>query len=115
MTDHEFARLFEDVVKHERATLINKARDYGNAKRRLWNFYRGAEIVGTTPALTLWGFLGKHLTSISDMCHGKPADRDTIREKIGDARNYLVLLEALLVEKLRPKIIKPPEPAAKDV
>lgn len=90
--------VFNRAVDHERQTLFGKTVEYGMPQKRLWNFYRGAQVIGTTPTLCLWGYLGKHLTSISDICHGKKASPEMVREKIGDARNYLVLLEALLLE-----------------
>lgn len=96
MNTPDFNVLFEDVVDQERKTLGVKAQEYGQPGR-LWNFKRGAEISGMSPRMTLWGYLVKHLTSISDICWSdKPVDRAFLREKIGDARNYLFLLEALV-------------------
>lgn len=96
MQSHEFEKFFDDIVDQERNTLILKAFDYASHTDRFRNFNDGADFTGMTPAQTLWGYLAKHLSSIREMVRGKSYDRDYLREKIGDARNYLVLLEALL-------------------
>jgi len=103
MTHEEFAKLFDAVVKNERATLVNKAIEYSRQGDRLWNFRAGAGLTGLSPEQTLWGYLCKHLASIRDICNGVPASRKMIREKIGDARNYLILLEGLLLDQPQSK------------
>jgi hypothetical protein len=65
---------------------------------RLVNFHTGSEITGLTPMQTLWGYLAKHLASVRDIVNGKVVSREVLREKIGDSRNYLVLLEALALD-----------------
>ncbi len=37
--------------------------------------------------------------SVRDLALGRAGDRARLREEIGDARNYLVLLEALLLDE----------------
>lgn len=101
MKNEEFERVFDAVVKQERETLIEKSRDYAGGGDRLWNFRAGAGISGGTPEQALWGYLTKHLVSIRDICNGKEVTRAQLREKIGDARNYLVLLEALVIDEIR--------------
>lgn len=57
---------------------------------------------GGTPAQNLWGFLKKHLTSVLDLVDGsKPVTKAMVDEKVGDAINYLVLLEAVLLEDVK--------------
>jgi len=96
MTNEEFEKLFDAVVAQERETLITKAGEYSTDSDRFHNFHAGAAISGQTPARTLWGFLVKHLVSVRDIVDGRKSDRAMLREKIGDCRNYLILLEALL-------------------
>jgi len=99
MTNEEFEKLFEDVVFQERTTLLTKSAEYASDADRFHNFHVGASISGQSPARTLWGFLVKHLVSVRDIVDGREADRAMLREKIGDCRNYLILLEALLVDE----------------
>jgi hypothetical protein len=99
MTNEQFENLMDAAIAQERATLINKAGEYASDADRFHNFYAGAAISGQTPARTLWGFLVKHLVSVRDIVDGRKADRAMLREKIGDCRNYLVLLEGLLLDE----------------
>lgn len=97
MTNDDFEKLFDAAVKAERELMITKAADYAGGGDRLWNFRSGAGITGLTPAQTLWGYLSKHLASIRDIARGRKVTRETLREKCGDARNYILLLEALVL------------------
>jgi hypothetical protein len=50
-----------------------------------------------TTEQALFGFLAKHLVSLSDMCKsGRRYADDIWDEKIGDAVNYLLLLRAVV-------------------
>ena len=76
-----------------------KAGEYASDKDRLHNFKVTSGITRGTPAQALLGFQAKHLTAVIDkVLTGEPVTRAWIDEKIGDAMNYLVLLEALLIE-----------------
>jgi hypothetical protein len=98
-----FERLFDAAVARERATLCTKADEYARGDR-LSNFKLAAARQECTPERALEGMNEKHLTSIHDMI--KDIDRGIVapierwREKIGDARNYLLLLEALVVDRI---------------
>lgn len=99
MNHNQFQTLFDEVTAQERQTLRAKAGEYASGGNRLENFYGGAAIAGTTPGDALWGYLTKHLVSCREIAKGKRVNRAMLREKIGDARNYLVLLEALVIEQ----------------
>jgi hypothetical protein len=43
--------------------------------------------------------MAKHLASIREIVNGKAVTYEILREKIGDARNYLVLLEGMILDK----------------
>ena len=94
----DFEAFFDEIVAHERATLCAKREEYAGESRRLHNFYDGADFTRKSPAETLWGYLTKHLVSCREIAFGKKVSRATLREKIGDARNYLALLESLVLE-----------------
>ena len=102
MKSEEFNQLFEDAVAQERVTLGVKREEYAGNSDRLENFHTGSEITGLTPMQTLWGYLAKHLASVRDIVNGKVVSREVLREKIGDSRNYLVLLEALALDSGTP-------------
>lgn len=82
--------------------LASKACEYASDEDRLHNFKAAAELEGDTPAEALRGMLRKHWVSIADLVWsdtiGEKPSFAMIDEKIGDAVNYLILLEALLKE-----------------
>jgi hypothetical protein len=91
-----------DLIKK---TLTNKAKEYVINDDRLYNFKRAGEIARCKPKEALKGMMLKHLVSVFDLIEQEAnSDRDKqlylIDEKIGDAINYLILLEALLKEEL---------------
>lgn len=95
----EFESLVNTRTDAIKKTLGKKAVEYAFGDR-LYNFKRAAEIARTTPAQALFGMFSKHLVSVIDMVEGtRPATDAVIDEKIGDAINYLILLEAVLKEK----------------
>lgn len=98
MTDAEFNAPVEDRVGAIRGTLSSKAKEYARADR-LHNFKQAALVLRCSPQQALLGFLTKHLVSIVDMVQDQAEHPAALwDEKIGDAINYLVLLEALVKE-----------------
>ena len=67
-------------------------------------------MLGQSPEKALVGMLAKHLVSILDIVDAIPKQIPTpalVEEKIGDAVNYLILLEALLKERIGSGILIP--------
>ncbi len=104
MTTSDFNDLLACRWSKIQETLIDKAKEYASDTDRLYNFKRGACVLSVTPAECLLGYMTKHFVSILDMVRdsnkGKPPSRERIDEKIGDLVNYIILLEAVLVEEL---------------
>ena len=101
MTEEAFVALLEARIDRMRQTLAKKAQEYAGPQDRLYNFKRSAELLRSSPESACLGFLAKHLTSITDMVYqvgGRKPTAEQVDEKIGDAINYLVLLEALFKE-----------------
>jgi len=97
---------FNEIVKR-RLQLIDetlgfKGQEYaGGQEDRLHNFKLGAEIQQITPAECLRGYWTKHVVSILDIitliARGKKLPSPAVvDEKIGDAINYLILLEGVI-------------------
>jgi len=82
-----------------------KAAEYGRNDDRLHNFKRGAAMLRETPEAHCVQLLSKHVISILDMVDdlaaAKCANMNQWEEKIGDAINYLILLEALVAERIK--------------
>lgn len=104
MNTETFNTIVKDRVAKIQATLISKAAEYSNDKDRLHNFKVAArmEEPADSPESALWGMMRKHLVSVLDIVaatrNGKYPSSAMRDEKIGDAVNYLILLEALLIE-----------------
>lgn len=104
MTSSEFREILDRRIDLMRQVLDSKAADYAKKGDRLHNFRRAAtdfpDAKACTPAEACVGMMRKHWVSIADlvdsMAAGTPIPVAAIDEKIGDAVNYLVLLEALL-------------------
>lgn len=98
MRSAEFDAILSRRLKAIDETLNAKAREYAYGDR-LSNFKRAAEIQRITPAQAAWNFLMKHIVSIQDMIEsGDPYPREQWDEKLGDAINYLILIEAIVNE-----------------
>lgn len=97
-----------------RKVLASKNKEYASDSDKLHNFKRAADMLRCTPEKALIGMATKHIISILDIVDKiehyyntipdvKPSEINTpismIEEKIGDAINYLILLEALLKER----------------
>jgi hypothetical protein len=98
MTDQEFNDLVEARLAKIKDQLALKGEEYARGDR-LSNFKKAAAALGCAPERALAGFWMKHIVSILDMINdleaGRRAPHAVWDEKIGDAINYLVLLEAL--------------------
>jgi hypothetical protein len=103
MTVDAFNAILARRLKLTETVLGTKARDYATAADRLHNFKASAAVTRETPAQVCVGFFVKHLTSVLDMvgaqANGVHVPPELIDEKLGDALNYLILLEAILLEK----------------
>lgn len=106
MDGREFTALLERRLTLTQRVLGTKAAEYATDRDRLHNFNTAAKdfsVTGETPAQCLWGMARKHVVSIQDMieqsARGKVFDIAVLDEKIGDAINYLILLEGILQEE----------------
>ena len=99
MNQEEFEAVFEETVEKCRSVLVYKAKEYAVDGDRMHNFKKAAAVIGGTPEQALWGFLTKHLVSLSDMvASGENFSDGLWDEKLGDALNYLFLLRAQITE-----------------
>jgi hypothetical protein len=100
MNTSNFDMVVQQRLATTRSVLQSKATEYAAPTDRLFNFKRGAEILGVTPAFCLLGYLTKHITSVYDMATQgvEKYTEEQWDEKIGDAINYLILLEAIVSE-----------------
>lgn len=104
MTTCQFEILLDKRIGKVRAVLASKAKEYATDIDRLDSFKQAAKLTGEKPAEALLGMLVKHWVSVRELVRVRYeygtgyATPDLIDEKIGDAINYLILLEALFAE-----------------
>ena len=106
-----FNNLLERRIKLTKKVLVSKSKEYSSETDKLHNFKAAAAVDSETPEQALWGMYKKHLVSIIDMKNatsGKEFNftEEHIDEKIGDAINYMILLEALFKERLNEDVKK---------
>lgn len=101
----KFERIVDERLAHCQKVLLNKNKEYSRNGDRLHNFRSAAQRRGTDPMSALLGMKVKHEVSIEDMVRdcleGRPPTRKQIAEKFGDDINYLLLLEALILEYVK--------------
>lgn len=101
MTSDEFNAVLNRRKAEMTDVLASKADEYATADR-LHNFKAAALLLRSSPESALLGMLAKHLVSVIDMVQSDRAyTRRQWDEKIGDAVNYLMLLEGLVIDQGR--------------
>lgn len=104
-TPKQFEALAKDFLKMEEDLLTWKAGEYTDSVDRLKNFRQVAEWLGQAPAEVALCYLMKHIQSISlAVKSGRfnwawmGEEGEGMKQRIADARNYLLLLAACLDE-----------------
>jgi hypothetical protein len=100
MNQEFFDQVLERRIGLIREVLASKRKEYAMGGDRLHNFNRAAAMLGISREKALVGMWSKHIVSILDIVDNFGEDckptKEMVEEKIGDAINYLVLLEAML-------------------
>lgn len=108
MNNKDFEISLNNQIDKCKNLLIIKGKEYAQERNdRLKVFKKAAAMQGITSIEALAGMMCKHTCSIYDMC--KEDEKYTIakwEEKITDHINYLLLLRALLDEKININIEK---------
>ena len=102
MRHKEFEKLLKEIIERTTKVLSTKSDEYSTDSDKLHNFKRAGKMLGCTPEKALVGMCTKHIISIlyivDNEDNSETIDVKIIEEKITDAINYLILLEALLKE-----------------
>lgn len=106
MNSIDFNKHVESRVKKSLDVLITKAKEYAVGDDRLHNFRTASKLKKTTMSDACLGMALKHFVSIIDITNAVASKdalvtKDVLDEKFGDALNYLLLLEACLIEEMK--------------
>ena len=105
MKTPEFNKIVESQLDRISKVLVKKAVEYNLDDDRLSVFKHGAGISEETPEQVLYGFMLKHIISVTDMINSKDTYTEELwNEKITDICNYLILLQGLLRDTGRMKV-----------
>jgi len=119
MTVEKFNEIINTRIESINKSLITKGKEYARGDDRLWNFKRGASISRKTLPRTVEGYLTKHIASfydiIDDFDKGIHPSRELINEKFGDIINYMILMEAVLIEESSEEETVPIKPSIYEV
>ena len=103
MKTDQFNNILDNRLLKIREVLSNKAKEYANDVNddRLHNFHEAAKINDETPEKALWGMFMKHFICIKDMVNNTDKiTKELMEEKLLDGINYMILLEAVMTERL---------------
>lgn len=109
MKQEEFNILLRERVAEIERVLTVKREEYSKGGDVFSNFKRGAGMsFHNEPESYAWELMVKHLQSIKDIIahlevdgyNGYPT-KELVREKVGDAINYLLLIELMILERIR--------------
>jgi hypothetical protein len=97
MTTPEFNKVVEDQLDRIKNVLIKKQAEYNLDEDRLSVFKHAASLSEETPEQALYGFMLKHIISVTDMINSKGTYSEELwNEKMTDIHCYLILLQGLL-------------------
>jgi hypothetical protein len=97
MTTPDFNKVVEDQLDRIRNVLVKKAVEYNLDDDRLSVFKHAAALSEETPEQALYGFMLKHIISMTDMINSKQTYSEELwNEKLTDINNYTILLQGLL-------------------
>lgn len=114
MNNKEFEKLLERRINLIKSVMSSKNKEYATDDDKFHNFKRAGDMLRQTPEQALIGMWTKHIISILDIvkkidddaskelinvCDGTGLSLKMLEEKIGDAINYLILLEAMIKER----------------
>ena len=103
MTYDKFMELLEQRFTKTRETYATKMTEYANVNDVFESFKKGVGFsFHDTPEGVAWEYACKHFESIKSIISKLPDEipsDELVDEKIGDAINYLIILEGLIKER----------------
>jgi hypothetical protein len=101
MTNEERIAIIEAATKRRMDIMDVKGVDYqGEEKEGVnGNFYRNGRVLGVSP-VTIWAvYFNKHIDALMTYVRTGRLESEGLRGRLDDIRNYVDILEAMLVEE----------------
>lgn len=102
MKKEEFSKYLEQRLQRITDTLDKKAEEYAYIDNVFVNFEDGANITGDCREKVMFNYMLKHLVSVIHIVNDADTytypTKEVIKEKFGDLINYLILIEASLLD-----------------
>jgi len=103
MTIKNFNKILESRFKKTRETYSRKMNEYATDLDVFQSFKEGVGFsFQDTPEGVAWNYAAKHFESIKNIISKIPDEipsHELVDEKIGDAINYLIIIEGLIKER----------------
>jgi len=105
MTYEERQKIIEELTQKRFQLLFNKGKEYSGGNQDInWNFKEVAQRLGTrlagSPIFVCLVYLEKHLISLEKWARdGKLSSGEDIHSRLADLKNYLDILETLIIEE----------------
>lgn len=114
MNMKDFKKVLIRRIHLTKNTLNKKNKEYASDIDKLHNFKRAGKMENCSPEKALVGMWTKHIISLLDIvdnidrdedealiqiCNGEGLTKEMLEEKVGDAVNYLILLEAMIKDR----------------
>lgn len=95
MSRDELFNLYDEIVQEARDTMSAKNQDYAWGGDCLANLREAAHDVELEPELVWYVYFNKQVQAIKSHANGKVLQSESLRSRIVDCINFLVLLEGL--------------------
>ncbi len=107
MEPSKFNKLVEEFIDQEELILNLKRQDYASSDDRIENFKTVAKFLDVKASDVALTYLMKHIQSLAvavqsksyDWCWQNNSGHEGLKQRIADARNYLLLLAACIEEE----------------
>ncbi len=101
MTNEERIAIIEAATERRMGIMDAKGADYqGEEKEGVnGNFYRNARLLGVSPVLIWAVYFNKHIDALATYVRTGRLESEGLRGRLDDIRNYIDIVEAMLVEE----------------
>ena len=101
MNKDKLLKHIEHRINKCKEVLGYKNSEYASQQDVMSNFKNAANFLGVTPEKVAFSYMMKHFESIKSIVYdNKPVTKELYEEKVTDLINYLLLIDAMMMDKL---------------